>query len=125
MFIKYTRIGNWNNLGEASLIKSISINNVEYRPNFIIVLDDKFSETLSYFPCFVKINEIFEVNEEIYFNCIYLEIVRFEEKLNAFSVKCTESTVILNSCEIKDRHPNIFWRASKRHDNFIAIKYYT
>lgn len=108
----------------ASIIKSISLNNVDYRQNFVIVVDDRYSQKESCFPCFVQINEIFELNGVIYFNCSFLEIVKYEENLNAFVVEQSEKhNLIISSDEVKDPHPNILWSAIGKPEKYIAIKY--
>lgn len=113
------------NLLYIKKIFSLELDNVEYRSQLVVTLSNQYQLNESSFPSFAIINEIFECESVVFFNCTRLTIKDFIDNLNAFEIDNNSQNDILymTSNEILDRKPNVIWKVSGKPSKYIPVKY--
>jgi hypothetical protein len=109
--------------GPIQFIKRISeckINNVDFRPNFVIRIEriDDFP-----FPQYAIIKHIFEFNNKIWFHCKKLRTIDIDDIYYSFEVEESSESIIIDQTSFDDFFPCNIWRKHADDRKYVSIKY--
>jgi len=105
----------------VKIVKKCIVKGTEFCPNYVISIIDYENNTMH--PTFVKIKEIFEHDNQIWFFCTYLNILEHSNLLNAFEIEESVDSILLKHSEIVDFHPVNIWKKYDSTRLFLNIKY--
>lgn len=108
---------------ESCVLKSVQINNINYKPN-VVILTDINDQGL----CFGKITHIYKIDEKIIFKYISIDVIGFNSHYYAYSVSETNTVQTIKYEDLILRSPCvIFMRNSHNRPNtkiqFVALKH--